>query len=164
MGLQHGERLRYACREFVKGQGDDEERLMRRIMIARRNNIRDHETLKKARKQSRSTDESSRKRKAAVSISDQEVELEMDVPAVEATRSYRTWQALPNGAEFIYNQKYVKGREGHDWLLRKNIWRRMRYRRSNKLLGTHAVVVGMVEDVTCFPYAHDVFIRNLLRT
>jgi hypothetical protein len=31
-----------------------------------------------------------------------------------------------------YNQKYVKGRDGHDWLLRKNIWRRMRYRRENK--------------------------------
>jgi len=31
-----------------------------------------------------------------------------------------------------YNQKYIKGREGHDWLLRKNIWRRMRYRRENK--------------------------------
>jgi hypothetical protein len=31
-----------------------------------------------------------------------------------------------------YNQKYTKGKEGHDWLLRKNIWRRMRYRRENK--------------------------------
>lgn len=31
-----------------------------------------------------------------------------------------------------YNQKYTKGREGDDWLLRKNIWRRMRYRRENK--------------------------------
>lgn len=33
-----------------------------------------------------------------------------------------------------YNQKYVKGRDGHDWLLKKNIWRRMRYRRENKKL------------------------------
>jgi hypothetical protein len=50
--LADGEKLRYACREFIKGHGDDDERLMRRIMIARRNNIRDHETLKKARRQS----------------------------------------------------------------------------------------------------------------
>lgn len=48
-GLVDGQKLRYACREFVKGQGDDEERLLRRIMIARRNNIRDHEMLKRAR-------------------------------------------------------------------------------------------------------------------
>ena len=47
--LAPGERLRYACREFLKGHGDDEERLMRRIMIARRNNVRDHESLKLAR-------------------------------------------------------------------------------------------------------------------
>jgi len=48
--LGAGKKLRYACREFLKGYGDDEERLMRRIMIARRNNVRDHETLKLARK------------------------------------------------------------------------------------------------------------------
>ena len=48
--LRMGEKLRFACREFVKGHGEDDERLMRRIMIARRNNIRDHETLKSARK------------------------------------------------------------------------------------------------------------------
>ena len=47
--LAEGAKLRYACREFSKGRGKDEERLMRRIMIARRNNVRDHETLKKAR-------------------------------------------------------------------------------------------------------------------
>jgi hypothetical protein len=47
--LAPGERLRYACREFLKGHGDDEERLMRRIMIARRNNVRDHDALKLAR-------------------------------------------------------------------------------------------------------------------
>jgi hypothetical protein len=55
MELPEGQRLRYACREFLKGHGDDEERLMRRIMIARRNNIRDHETLKTARRQSEIT-------------------------------------------------------------------------------------------------------------
>merc|ERR1719157_507840 len=58
----------------------------------------------------------------------------MDVAAVEATRSYRAWMALENGAEFVYNQKYIKGKEGHEWLLKKNIWRRMRYRRENKKL------------------------------
>ena len=47
--LREGEKLRYACRDFIKGKKDDEERLMRRIMIARRNNLRDHELLKKAR-------------------------------------------------------------------------------------------------------------------
>jgi hypothetical protein len=47
--LQDGESLRYACRTFIKGTENDEERLLRRIMIARRNNIRDHETLKVAR-------------------------------------------------------------------------------------------------------------------
>mmetsp|Transcript_20822 Transcript_20822/g.26287 ORF Transcript_20822/g.26287 Transcript_20822/m.26287 type:complete len:88 (-) Transcript_20822:114-377(-) len=56
----------------------------------------------------------------------------MDTPAIETTRSYKAWLALPDGEDFTYNQKYVKGREGHDWLLRKNIWRRMRYRRHNK--------------------------------
>jgi hypothetical protein len=48
--LQDGEKLRYACREFIKGHEQDDERLLRRIMIARRNNIRDHETLKVARR------------------------------------------------------------------------------------------------------------------
>lgn len=28
--LQEGETLKYACREFMKGRGNDEERLMRR--------------------------------------------------------------------------------------------------------------------------------------
>jgi hypothetical protein len=167
-----GEKLRYACREFVKGNGDDEERLMRRIMIARRNNLRDHQTLKRARVQTGGGSTSSgspeapakvpkvvpkvepapaspsypppqaaaaaaatgstRKRRPASLFSDAQVCQEMDVPAVEATRSYRTWLDLPQGGEFIYNQKYVKGKDGHDWLLRKNIWRRMRYRRENK--------------------------------
>lgn len=163
--MDNGEKLRYACREFVKGNGDDEERLMRRIMIARRNNLRDHQTLKRARVQTgggstSSGDESpvkapkvepvveaapaspspppqaatnsTRKRRPASLFSDAQVCKEMDVPAVEATRSYRTWLDLPQGGEFIYNQKYIKGKDGHDWLLRKNIWRRMRYRRENK--------------------------------
>jgi len=41
-----------------------------------------------------------------------------------------------------YNQKYIKGREGHDWLLRKNIWRRMRYRRENKKMVEELKTVG----------------------
>lgn len=57
---------------------------------------------------------------------------EMDVPAVEATRSYRKWRALPEGSLFVYNQTYIRGHADHDWLLRKNIWRRMRYRRENR--------------------------------
>lgn len=165
--LNQGEKLRYACREFIKGYMDDEERLMRRIMIARRNNLKDHQALKRAREltseelsgvKANATDgegsstaepaakvtksEASdtpgtssgpiRKRRPATMFNDTEVAREMDVAAVEATRSYRTWQELADGAVFIYNQKYIKGREGHDWLLRKNIWRRMRYRRENK--------------------------------
>ncbi|GAX29320.1 hypothetical protein FisN_16Hu246 [Fistulifera solaris] len=128
--LEIGERLRYACREFVKGQEDDEERLMRRIMIARRNNIRDHTVLKQAR--AKRNPSKKRHRITAHPLSDEQVASEMDGPAVEATRSYRVWMELKDGEEFVYNQKYVKGREGHDWLLRKNIWRRMRYRRENK--------------------------------
>ena len=226
--LEVGQKLRYACRDFVKGQGDDEERLMRRIMIARRNNLKDHQTLKRARAQvvvpvapvptdpndaggsatadshmndigvitttvpaphhegtmtttttvltvaaannenggvdgannnnaQRSSmvvaenstttgtthhhsDVSSaleqppqrKKRRPSAIFSDTDIQKEMDVPAVEATRSYRSWLALKDGQEFVYNQKYVKGKDGHDWLLRKNIWRRMRYRRENK--------------------------------
>mmetsp|Transcript_4125 Transcript_4125/g.6035 ORF Transcript_4125/g.6035 Transcript_4125/m.6035 type:complete len:482 (+) Transcript_4125:189-1634(+) len=210
--LQEGQKLRYACRDFIKGHGDDEERLMRRIMIARRNNLRDHETLKRARQTARQTSRNSsggssssktKKRKTTPSSShlpplpppstittqplttttttassnsnsppttsttpttssttataaipspttsttatssssssstttgmtDAQVAQEMDVPAVEATRSYRQWQSLAMGEEFCYNQKYTKGKDGHDWLLRKNIWRRMRYRRENK--------------------------------
>lgn len=159
MGLAEGQKLRYACRDFIKGQGEDEERLMRRIMIARRNNLRDHHVLKRARQMSSQSNhgpmekvakldhqsfekqvdpadklaqETSRKRRPSTLFSDAYVAKEMDVPAVEATRSYRRWLTLPDGAEFVYNQKYTKGRDGHDWLLKKNIWRRMRYRRENK--------------------------------
>lgn len=53
--LPDGEKLRYACREFIKGHEQDDERLLRRIMIARRNNIRDHETLKVARQRAHVT-------------------------------------------------------------------------------------------------------------
>ncbi len=184
--LPEGANLRYACRDFIKGHGEDEERLMRRIMIARRNNLRDHEILKQARaqleqeemqrKRSSSTSGSTgggenkddegngesgnnanqstngegekvpsillsssgrtKRRRCATahSMTDEELRSEMDVPAIEATRSYKAWVALPLGKEFTYNQKYIKGREGHDWLLRKNIWRRMRYRRQNKVI------------------------------
>jgi len=221
--LATGQKLKYACRDFVKGHGDDEERLMRRIMIARRNNLRDHEILKRARAQTfgegteipiggpstttevgggkNSGDSGSvsanravqgsvvpscavpiavqrrqlecehdgdhvmvhsppraaplnparavsvhihrpdivpssgtKKRNVIVAfpMTDAEVLREMDGPAVEATRSYRAWLGIDDGAEFTYNQRYIKGRDGHDWLLRKNIWRRMRYRRENK--------------------------------
>jgi len=34
----------------------------------------------------------------------------MDVPAVEATRSYWKWLALLKGASFIYNQTYIRGK------------------------------------------------------
>lgn len=144
--LRNGETLKYACREFVKGEDDDEERLMRRIMIARRNNLRDHAILKRARaqieqpskKKIKSLDEESvqvpskKKRGNAFVLTDEEVMREMDVAAVEATRSFRAWLELKDGQTFTYNQTYVKGKEGHEWLLKKNIWRRMRYRRENK--------------------------------
>lgn len=187
--LQPGQKLTYACREFTKGADDDEERLMRRIMIARRNNLKDHAVLKRARaaeavrrgvepaedlgkkrtapeKQlkveedllagiigpgdgseiigdaadiirpaSPSNPSGTKRRRVAGTIqpTDEEVLMEMDVPAVEATRSYRKWLALPHGAPFTYNQRYIKGKEDHDWLLKKNIWRRMRYRRENRV-------------------------------
>ena len=168
--LAKGERMMYACREFIKGEGDDEERLMRRIMIARRNNLKDHAVIKQMRAaeaSSRGVDvtELKKRRKVKRELSkrdhedlgqlpplppsnpsgtkprrvagtiqptDQEILQEMDVPAVEATRSYKKWLALPDGEKFVYNQTYEKGKKDHDWLLRKNIWRRMRYRRENK--------------------------------
>ena len=156
--LKDGQKIRYACRDFVKGHGQDEERLMRRIMIARRNNVRDHELLKQAREITKDepqatseavetptevvAEESSvietiaieeppvKQRKIAPSLAN--AEDDMDERAVKATRSYKAWLALDDGKEFSYNQKYIKGKEGHDFLLKKNIWRRMRYRRENK--------------------------------
>jgi hypothetical protein len=115
--LANGEKLRYACREFVKGQRDDEERLMRRIMIARRNNLRDHQVLKRARQlvhpsnidgplekvpkidkpvdtlqqQQQQEQETSRKRRQSTLFSDAFVSKEMDIPAVEATRCKSLW-------------------------------------------------------------------------
>jgi len=171
--LKAGERLRYACRDFIKGHGVDEERLMRRIMIARRNNLRDHEALKRARaatleKQqktiavenaapsfqiiSEGAKNTYKKRKVrSPMVSDAQVVDEMDVLAVEATRSYRLWRSLKGGEEFIYNQKYIKGKEKHDWLLRKNIWRRMRYRRENK---------KMVKAMMCSKNQQDINVLN----
>ena len=67
-------------------------------------------------------------------MTDSEVLKDMDIPAVEATRSYKAWLQLPDNEIFTYNQRYIKGKEGHEWLLKKNIWRRMRYRRENKKL------------------------------
>ena len=194
--LKAGEKLRYACRDFVKGFGDDEERLMRRIMIARRNNLKDHAVLKRARavdaekrgaedgimagdkSKAKTHDGDKRKKSSASEVdrktdeaeedvsnirqevasasdtkstastnpprtkrrrlqkllepSDEEIMMEMDLPAVEATRSYRKWITLYDGESFSYNQTYLKGRHGDDWLLKKNIWRRMRYRRENR--------------------------------
>jgi hypothetical protein len=145
--MPDGAKLKYACREFVKGSGDDEERLMRRIMIARRNNLKDHDKLKKARIITAAAP-GNKKRKVGLSsgLTDPQVAKEMDVPAVEGTRSYKTWMALEDGAAFIYNQKYIKGKEGQDWLLKKNIWRRMRYRRDNKKL-VNSVIKGDTEDM-----------------
>lgn len=157
---------------------------MRRIMIARRNNVKDHATLKKARAAeaekrgvlpgpgigkkkgkreaksdghlkngevqegnhinevlvpslrppSPSNPSGTKRRRVAGSLqpSDEEILMQMDIQAVEATRSYRKWLTLPIGTPFRYNQTYVKGAGDHDWLLKKNIWRRMRYRRENQ--------------------------------
>ena len=57
---------------------------------------------------------------------------DMDYEAVISTWSFRRWRTLPNGAEFTYNQRFVKGKEGHEEMLLKNIWRHMKYRRDNK--------------------------------
>ena len=171
-GLAKGEKLRYACRDFIKGHDsgvevgvasngnsndEEEERLMRRIMIARRNNVKDHQALKRARYMTSNNTsnsinyakptssppstnvpskaakaESNRKRRPPTVFSDSEIIKEMDVAAVEATRSYRKWKSLKDGELLTYNQIYIKGQAKHEWLLKKNIWRRMRYRRENK--------------------------------
>jgi len=135
--LPENGKLRYACREFIKGRPNDEERLMRRIMIARRNNIRDHEVLKKARLikhvkpmvpltlsetvlpeevtaaavlpeevaaaevQPVTAAAKQRVRRPANTMTDAVVAEEMDVAAVEKTRSYRAWVALEDGKEFV---------------------------------------------------------------
>ena len=120
---------------------------MRRIMIARRNNLRDHAILKRARAQTGQDEKpvkpkideaetvpppKKKQRGNTYAMTDEEVIREMDVPSVEGTRSFKTWLRLEPGQTFTYNQTYVKGKEGHEWLLKKNIWRRMRYRRENK--------------------------------
>ena len=136
--LPENGKLRYACREFIKGRPNDEERLMRRIMIARRNNIRDHEVLKKARlikhvkpmvpltlpattvlpeevaaaavlpeevaaaeEPTAAAATKQRARRPANTMTDAVVATEMDVAAVEKTRSYRAWVALEDGKEFV---------------------------------------------------------------
>lgn len=185
--LASGEKLIYSCRKFIKGNADDEERLMRRIMIARRNNLKDHAAIKQMRAaeaNSRGVDVSELKKRrkvkgdtskmeqeeivqlppippsnpsgtkprriaGTIQPSDQEILEEMDVPGVEATRSYKKWQAMPDGEKFVYNQTYEKGKKDHDWLLRKNIWRRMRYRRENKAKvdRMHPVKVGNEDTI-----------------
>eukprot|EP00588_Corethron_pennatum_P011513 CAMPEP_0194272400 /NCGR_PEP_ID=MMETSP0169-20130528/5983_1 /TAXON_ID=218684 /ORGANISM="Corethron pennatum, Strain L29A3" /LENGTH=148 /DNA_ID=CAMNT_0039015057 /DNA_START=273 /DNA_END=716 /DNA_ORIENTATION=- len=119
--LKDGEKLRYACRDFCKGSQDGEERLMRRIMIARRNNIKDHELLKRARKseaekkfeinsniffyetttliQDSSRDKNEKTSFDATRIIPNKVPNDkaklvnddMDVKAIENTRSYKKW-------------------------------------------------------------------------
>jgi len=158
--LNPGQFLTYAGRSFTKGGEDDEEKLMRRIMIARRNNVKDHEVLKKARAVEAlklleepttggahllavgkangdtipSNPSGTKRRRVAGEhqFNDDEILAQMDIPAVEATRSYKKWLTLADGESFTYNQTYIKGGDNHDWLLRKNIWRRMRYRRENQ--------------------------------
>lgn len=166
--LPLGSELVYACRSFVRGGVEDEERLMRRIMIARRANLRGHDCLKRAREAAFGSEDGKEKeereevekagslppltcgrsstgsnhprqsisattlRSSLSSDPNQESLLSMDTPAVESTRSYRRWASLPDGASFLYSQTYTKGKDGHDWLLKKNIWRRMRYRRENR--------------------------------
>jgi len=110
--LADGQMIKYACREFIKGRGDDDERLMRRIMIARRNNIKDHEILKKARalaptlpretKTAMELEQAKqvRVRRPASSFADAVIEREMDMDAVTKTRSYRIWSKLEIGQEF----------------------------------------------------------------
>jgi regulator of RNase E activity RraB len=161
--MGEGEKLRYACRDFVRGHGDDDERLMRRIMIARRNNLRDHDTLKRARSTTVESIKKGKQRKVGSGMSDHQVEVEMDIAAVESTRSYKAWQLLEEGKEFVYNQKYVKGKDGHDWLLRKNIWRRMRYRRENKKMveklkddgSDPAAAAGIVDQALLVSTTHE---------
>jgi len=162
--LKDGEKLRYACRDFCKGSQDGEERLMRRIMIARRNNIKDHELLKRARKseaekkfeinsniffyetttliQDSSRDKNEKTSFDATRIIPNKVPNDkaklvnddMDVKAIENTRSYKKWMQLKDGQQLRYNQIYYKGKSGQDNLLRRNIWRRMKYRRESKRL------------------------------
>ena len=154
LALSPGKELLYASRSFVRGGVDDEERLMRRIMIRRRVNLREHDCLKLARKEvkvaqqtacssstaastacSTSTAASASSSSSGRESSNQEVdddEMEMNMEAVTSTRSYRRWTLIPPGTSFVYNHTYIKGKDGQDWLLRKNIWRRMKYRRMNQ--------------------------------
>jgi len=158
--LEDGEKLRYACRDFYKGSPDGEERLMRRIMIARRNNIKDHEQLKRARRsevvqrlkrnsnvnfyesitltqgenKKTSIDATGKTPNSVPNDKDILVNDEMDVEAIENTRTYKKWKLLEDGQQLRYNQDYQKGKFDQDTLLRRNIWRRMKYRRESKCL------------------------------
>ena len=142
LALSPGKELLYASRSFIRGGVDDEERLMRRIMIRRRVNLREHDCLKLARKEVKVAQQTACSSSTAASSSsssgressnqeEDDEEMEMDIKAVTSTRSYRRWALLPPGTSFVYNHTYIKGKDGQDWLLRKNIWRRMKYRRMN---------------------------------
>ena len=87
---------------ILKGENDDNS-----------NDNKDDETMTVASASSGTA--TIRKRRPACLFSDAQVAKEMDADAVVATRSYRAWLDLADGAEFVYNQKYIKGREGHDW-------------------------------------------------
>jgi len=161
--LKDGEKLRYACRDFCKGSQDAEERLMRRIMIARRNNIKDHEQLKRARvskvikkneinsniepSNETTTLTHNKKKKASIDAARTTPNLvpkgngikptandDMDIIAIENTRTYKKWMLLEDGKELRYNHVYHKGKAGQDNHLRRNIWRRMKYRKRCKNL------------------------------
>ena len=164
--LKEGKVLRYSSRDFRKGNTKDEERLMRRINIARRNNTRDQERLKRARRDANEVQQTKeenknsgaeggpnankkarrsqlsppqdnqvqKKKMTKTAKKDDIFRREMDMSAVQATRSYKAWSKLEDGEEFTYGQKYCKGEEGHDWMLKKTIWRRMKYRRENQKL------------------------------
>jgi hypothetical protein len=185
--LEDGDSLRYSSRDFIKGRDKDEERLLRRINIARRYNSLNHKRLSlarnaiieveddyegsKAKKKARFSSPVAKKRKAVARSTsnsmtkDEILRQEMDVPAVKATRSYKTWLKLEDGKEFTYGEKYCKGKVGHDWMLKKNIWRRMNYRRENRKLVEAAANVHSDQSATTTQIvdeAHIAAARNAL--
>ena len=134
MALQPGTVLEYSGHSFTKGKSDDEERLMRRIMMVRRKNLANQDKVNSAKRARYDASLVHRSGDRTTRRTNDDYLNEMDVAAVEATRSYKKWAALPDGATFKYNGRVaVKGVEG-DWMLKKNIWRRMAHRRSNKVM------------------------------
>ena len=135
LALEDGQKLRYACRDFLKGRDEDEERLMRRIMIARRNNMRDKEKLNRARSVKAQFNDGlakeSKSRKASPmsstlpqhyacppltkktrqdsntnnSTENEDKFQHMDEPMLEATKTFKAWLKLENGKEFFYSAR-----------------------------------------------------------